>query len=225
MKKYLKKYYDSNGQNGDRVALQMYYRILKRYVNSGNILDYGAGYGFLSKRIANNFLSFAYELSQHARTQIKINTTKTVIYDNIRFPKSHFDAIVSLHCLEHINNPDKIIALFYNSLKNDGVVLVVLPNIDGIGHKIKKERWFGFRDKTHISLFTPNKWKKCFTDNGFEIIITGSDWFWDVPYLPFIPSFIQKVIFYPGCLLMVILGRIIYPENWGEDLIVVARKN
>lgn len=225
MKKYSKSYYHNNGQSGDRVALQMYFRIFKKYVPCGKVLDYGAGYGFLSKRIANKYLSFAYELSSHARLKIKINSPKTVIYDNINFPKNHFEGIISLHCLEHIINPNKMISLFANSLKKGGIVVMVVPNIDGYGYKIKKSKWFGFRDKTHVSLLPSGQWKKYFTDNGFSIIKTGSDWFWDVPYLPLIPNFIQKAIFYPGCLLMVLLGQIIFPEKWGEDLILVARKD
>ena len=205
--------------------MSMYFRILRRYVWVGKIMDYGAGYGFLSKRIAKKYKSFAYELSLQARDKIKINSPQTVIYKNIDFPKNYFDGIISLHCLEHIKRPDKIVDLFWRALKKGGVVLVVMPNIDGLGHIIKNNNWFGFRDKTHVSLLKSDEWKKIFSDTGFELIKTGSDWFWDVPYLLFIPNFMQKIIFYPGCLLMAILGRIIYPENWGEDLIIVVRKN
>lgn len=227
MKKYLKQYYENNGQNGDRVALLMYFRIFKRYLKKGNkVLEFGAGNGFLSKRLATIFVSEAIELSSYARKNILKNSPNTLLVESEKELRVNcYDGIICLHTLEHITNPEKIIKYFNNSLKQNGIFLMVVPNIDGFGHKLKQDKWFGFRDKTHVSLLPTIEWKKMLNNNNFKIIETGSDWFWNVPYLPFVPNIIQKIFIYPGCLLMVLLGRIIYPESWGEDLIIIARKN
>lgn len=225
MKKYSEQYYKDNGQSSDRPALEMYFKIIKReLVRGSNVLDYGAGNGYLSKRLATEFRSFAYEISEFAKKNIKANSPKTKLLES-GFQKNYFDGIVALHSFEHVKNPEKLIEVLAESLKRGGKLLMVVPNFDGWGHKIKKNEWFGFRDKTHISLLRSVEWKNILIKNNFKISKTGSDWFWDPPYLPIIPNVFQKVVFYPGCLLMVILGRIFYPESWGEDLLILARKN
>lgn len=226
MKKYSEIYYKNNGQSGDRIALGMYYRIVKRYIKKGSVLDYGAGNGFLSRRLSKTFKSFALEISEFARKGIKKNSPKTTIYKSDReIPNNAFSMCIALHCLEHVKKPKETLKLLSNSLLKGGYLFLVVPNIDGYGHKLKGSKWFGYKDITHISLLPSNKWKKYIENSGLKIVKTGSDWFWDPPYLPVIPAFLQKLFFYPGCLMMVLLGKIIFPEKFGEDLIIVARKN
>ena len=226
MKKYSADYYKNNGQSGDRMALGMYFRVFGNYLKQGKVLEFGAGNGFLSKRLATKYDSYAIEISDHAKKNISINSPKTKIVLNETLLESNFfDGIVSLHTFEHLEDPNKIIKQLSRSLKKGGVLMAVMPNPDGLGHKLKGESWFAYKDKTHISLLHANEWKQLLVKNNLDILITGSDWFWDPPYLKYWPNIVQKIIFWPGCLLMVILGKIIFGENLGEDLILVARKN
>jgi 2-polyprenyl-3-methyl-5-hydroxy-6-metoxy-1,4-benzoquinol methylase len=227
MKRYSDNYYKNNGQLSDRPALGMYFRMLKKIVEKNKkVLDFGAGSGYLSRRIALNYQSFAYEISEFAIKNIKKISPDTILIKNDNdLAKYEFDAIIALHSFEHIKNPNELIYKLIKSMKKGGKLLMVVPNVDGLGHKIKKENWFGFRDKTHISLLSPTEWKNILKSNGLFVEKTGSDWFWDPPYLPLVPLFIQKLIFYPGCLLMVVLSNIFYPESWGEDLIILAGKD
>ena len=203
----------------------MYFKILGRYLSAGkSVLEYGAGYGYLSKRISQKFDSFAYDISKHSRNKIRDVSPKTQVLEKLSQIKKHkFDGIICLHTLEHINDPAETVKLFNESLNSKGVVVAVMPDTEGMGHKIKKDNWFAYKDKTHISLLGGEEWVNIFKKEGFTVIKTGSDWFWDPPYLPLIPVLLQKLIFFPGCLVMVVLGRIIYPQGWGEDLVIVDK--
>lgn len=59
---------------------------------------------------------------------------------------------------------------------------------------------------------------------GFKILKIGTDGLWDVPYLPFVPLWMQKSLFYPLPALQVITGHLFLPANFGGPLIVVAQK-
>jgi SAM-dependent methyltransferase len=225
--KYTSKYYENNKQDGDRIALEMYWKMFKRFIpNKGNILDFGAGNGYLSKRIAKDNSSYALEISEFAKKNIKINSPKTKLLDSEnKINDNYFEGIISLHTLEHVVNPENTVKKLSKALKQDGKFFIVVPNPDGLGHKFKKNNWFGFRDKTHCSLLTSKRWKEIIEGNNLQIIKTSSDGFWDVPYVKWIPNIIQKLLFFPSCLLLVIFRRMIYPEWFGECLIILARKN
>lgn len=219
-------YYNNNGQSGDRVALQMYFDIFKKFLpTNSKVLEYGSGVGHLNKRLATKYEAYAYDISEFALNEVKKLSPQSKIYKKeSEFKKGSMDGIISLHTLEHVPDPKATLKLMADTLRKDGILFYVVPNWDGLGHKIKKDKWFGFGDKTHISLLKTKEWKEYTERAGMEIIKTSSDGFWDVPYLPFVPNIIQKFIFFPSAAFLVFTKKLWYPENFGECLILIARK-
>lgn len=218
-------YYQNNGQQGDRIALKFYFDIFKNYLKEGKVLEYGSGEGYLNKRLATKYEAYAYDISEYARKALKkISPDSHVLASENEFQSESMDGIISLHTLEHVPNPEETINLLYRTLKKDGILFYVVPNIDGWGHKIKKDKWFGYRDETHISMLPTQQWKELTKKAGFDVIKTSSDGFWDVPYVSYLPNVAQKLVFFPSAALQVFVKRIFYPEWFGECLILVARK-
>jgi hypothetical protein len=60
--------------------------------------------------------------------------------------------------------------------------------------------------------------------NGLKPERVFSDGFWDAPYLPLIPTTLQKLLFGAPGGLQAILGWGIIPLRMGESLIVIAKK-
>jgi 2-polyprenyl-3-methyl-5-hydroxy-6-metoxy-1,4-benzoquinol methylase len=87
--------------------------------------------GFLSKKIANYFKSFAYEISEYAKNNIRINSPATKIIVN-DFQNKYFDGIVSLHCFEHLENPEETLNILKFILKKNGKLMISFPNISSI---------------------------------------------------------------------------------------------
>jgi SAM-dependent methyltransferase len=223
--KYDKAFYQANKQSGDRIALHFYYRLASSLVKSGKVLDYGCGMGHFIKRFTKGYEPWAYDVSTDALESVK----DMAPYVNIclspdSLEENTFDLIVSLHVLEHLESPVETLLMFHRMLNDKGILLYVVPHISGLGQKIKKQRWRAYHP-SHKSLYTIDRWLNLTKSSGFNILKVGTDGLWDVPYLKFIPVWIQKLLFYPMPAIQVATGRLILPAYWGESLIVVAQKN
>jgi 2-polyprenyl-3-methyl-5-hydroxy-6-metoxy-1,4-benzoquinol methylase len=218
-------YYQSNKQEGDRIALGFYYKLASSYVKSGKILDYGCGTGHLIKRFQERYESWAYDSSPYATESSRLIAPHAQICSDIQsIMDKSFNLILSIHVLEHLREPMETMHLFNTLLVDNGILFFVVPNVSGLGHTLKKQRWSGYRDPSHVSLMAAKQWLEWTKLAGFHILQTGTDGLWDVPYLRYIPLWIQKILFYPMPALQVIAGRLIWPYQWGESLIVIARK-
>jgi SAM-dependent methyltransferase len=144
--------------------------------------------------------------------------------DAYAFPSRSFDVVIAKHVVEHLQNPELAIAEMSRVLKAGGLLVLVTPNLDSPMRNRKKERWIGYQDPTHISLKPPHEWLAYLRQYGLQPRRVFSDGFWDAPYLPVIPSRIQKLLFGAPGGLQAILGWSIIPLRMGESLIVLADK-
>jgi 2-polyprenyl-3-methyl-5-hydroxy-6-metoxy-1,4-benzoquinol methylase len=221
-----KTYYLSNKQEGDRIALRLYYKLATKYIKEGRVLDYGCGTGHLIKRFHEGYEAWAYDLASYARESAHSIAPYVHICSDIQALKfNYFDLVLSVHVLEHLQNPKETIRLFHTLLKAQGVLLFIVPNTSGLGHTIKKKEWVGYGDPTHISLMPAKQWLEWVKSAGFQIMECGTDGLWNVPYVTHVPLWLQKLIFYPMPAIQVVTGRLIWHYNWGESLIVIAQKS
>lgn len=222
-------YYEGNDQSDDRPALAYYYRFFKntlgKYNGRPQVLEYGCGVGHLTKRLVQDFDTYALDISDYALQQVNKNAPKAKTIKTLDgVTDSSLDGIIALHVMEHIEDPAVTFREFRDKLKPGGLLAYVVPNPDGFGHRLKKEKWFGFADETHVSLFGENKWIKLTSESGFRIERVRGDGMWDVPYLPSVPIVLQKLIFLPPTVPQFIMGKAFLPTKLGECLIVVAYK-
>ena len=223
---YDEHYYQGNHQSGDRIALWFYARVAHRLAPPGAaVLDFGSGVGHFSRRLATRFASTAYDLSAYAREQTKRTSPDSHIVDDTALvADGSLDLVCSLHVLEHVPEPSATFAEFARMLRPGGRLLYVVPNPQGWGHRIKRENWFAYRDETHCSLLPRADWLSETRDNGFTIERVAADGLWDVPYVARIPNVIQRPLFGALAGIQVILGRVFLPANWGECIVVFARR-
>ncbi len=210
-------------------AFRFYANLVKRYKNSGNLLEIGCSFGHLLKRLEKKFNAHGIDKSPYA---IKLSKnvckgSKTSIGDaeNLRFGNNSFDVVIALHVLEHIKNPDKAVNEVNRVLKKGGVFIFATPNISSPMRKIKGKNWFGYLDKTHVSMLEPKEWIEILEKRKFRLVKTFSDGFWDAPYAPFIPVMIQKPVFGFMTAVQFIFCLPFIPVRLGENLVVVAKKH
>jgi SAM-dependent methyltransferase len=195
----------------------------------GRVLELGCGLGHLLTWLADRYQVFGTDINSWALSQAHHNMphgqfTLISADECLAFPDGSFDIIIAKHVVEHLKHPEQAIAEMSRVLKVGGLLILATPNLSSPMRKQKKEHWIGYKDPTHISLKPPEEWLACLRLNGFKPRKVFSDGFWDAPYLPFIPTPIQKLFYgLPGGL-QAVLGWSIIPLRMGESLIVVAEK-
>ena len=139
-----------------------------------DLLDIGCGSGwstdFWRRKGAN---VEAVEPSQvrceYARRQYGL-TVHNCYVEELDLP-GKFDVVVLRHILEHLEHPAAIIDSVRQLLKDDGVILLVVPNIDCIGRKIFGRHWEWVLP-WHCNFFTPRSIVNLAESCGFTAVTT-----------------------------------------------------
>lgn len=212
-------------------ARRFYAKLVDRITpKKGAILEMGCGFGDLLKFLEEDYQTVGIDISRDAikearkrlkKTKLLIMTAKQID----RLENNSFDTVIASHILEHLKNPKAAIKKVFKLLKPKGIFFIVVPNTLSLGRKIKRRDWVGYRDKTHISLYDPERWFKLLQEAGFSIEKTFGDGLWDSPYLPIIPQKIQQLFFGFPAVVQTISTIPFIPVNLGESLVVVAKRN
>jgi hypothetical protein len=95
---------------------------------------------------------------------------------NFPFPLPEFDFIIFADVLEHLVRPQKTLTYFvYNFLKDDGKVIISLPNIAHLSMRLGllfgnfNYTEAGILDKTHLHLYSLKSGNKLISDSGLEV--------------------------------------------------------
>jgi SAM-dependent methyltransferase len=225
---YSESYYEEHGLDEDRIALWFYARLLRRLRPAGGrLLDYGCGTGHLLRRLSDHFETYGYDGSAPARGRCRLTAPDTVVLEDWRAtPPDDFDVIVSLHTLEHVEKPLPLVQALAERLVPGGLLLFVVPNPGGIGHRLKRRLWFAYRDPTHCSILSRGQWVTLARRAGLEIAWVRGDGMWDPPYVRFLPRAVQRALFGAPAALQLIspLKKPFLPGALGECLIVAATR-
>lgn len=209
---------------------RFYALLAKRYgPSNGHLLEVGCGMGDLLQFLAADYTVFGTDINswgliQSRKKLPKGNFVLVSAEDLHVFPPDAFQIVIAKHVVEHLQHPEQAISEMSRVLATDGLLVLATPNLDSVMRPRKKERWIGYRDSTHISLKTPREWIEIVKKNQLKPIRVFADGFWDAPYIPMIPTSLQKVFFgLPGGL-QALFGWSIIPPHMGESLIVLATK-
>lgn len=129
------------------------------------VLDFGGGMGYFSQAVAEAGL-------------------EGVTYDpytNAAPPgEGQWDCVVSLHALEHSNDPDRTISLIKRFLAPGGRVIIAVPNAAGLGYKELGMRWVWAQPPLiHIFHFTARGLAALLSRHGFTEIQVSYHERWD----------------------------------------------
>lgn len=225
---YSEEYYAEHGLDEDRIALWFYARLIRRLrPDGGRLLDFGCGTGHLLRRLSPYFEAYGYDASSQVRSRCRMTAPDVIVVEEWEsFPDDSFDVIASLHTLEHLERPTPIVAALARRLRPGGLFLFVVPNPGGVGRRLKRDRWFAYRDPTHCSLLSRGEWVMTARRAGLKVEWVRGDGMWDPPYVPVLPQSLQRVLFGAPAALQVVspLGRPFLPSALGECLIIAATR-
>lgn len=208
-----------------------YYAILvrKHGPRTGRVLELGCGLGHLLVWLVDRYQVYGADVNHWALTQASRNVPggkflHSSAEDLGALPSDYFQIVIAKHVLEHLHHPEHAIAEINRVLGPGGVLLIATPNTESLALPIKKESWIGYKDKTHVSLWPPEKWIGELQLYQFRPRKIFSDGFWDAPYVSWLPAWLQKVIFGAPGGLQAMLGLSFVPLRLGESLIILADK-
>lgn len=192
------------------------------------LLEIGSGLGHLIGQLEDSFETYGMDLNHWAVNESKLVADETGLQtasaEEIPFADGTFGVVIIKHIVEHLPHPDKAIAEIGRVTAPGGTLILATPNLDSLLKPWKGEQWIGYQDPTHISLHPPSMWLEWIRNSGFSLKRVFSDGFWDVPYIPLLPSQIQKLLFGSLGGFQAITGLVFLPMRWGESIIVIARK-
>jgi SAM-dependent methyltransferase len=129
------------------------------------MLDFGGGLGYLSK--------VAREAGLDSVT-FDPYTAKKVPQPGV------WDSVVSLHALEHSNDPDTTIELMKSMLRPGGSLILAVPNFGGRGYREQGMKWVWAQPPLiHIFHFTAEGLRALLIRHGFENIRVSYHERWD----------------------------------------------
>lgn len=212
-------------------ARRYYAALVRRYApKGGKLLEMGCGLGDLLGLLQDDFACVGIDLIDYAVEQTKINAPRAEAYvmsadDLSAFERDAFSAVVALHLVEHLPNPQDVIRQVSELLMPRGVFLFATPHPDYALRRFKdRENDAIGKDKTHINVHPPAQWRAWCEENGLEMVAHFGDGLWDVPYLPVIPKAVQFAAFGLPALAQVVTRTTFTPLALGVNQVGIARK-
>ena len=173
------------------------------------VLDVGCGNGIISRSLGRKgFKVLGIDVSEKAIEKAKeLNDLSNVNFqvmsaEQLAVSSEKYHAVVCSEVLEHLHEPQKLLQVLYQSLKNEGVLIVTVPNGKGPREVFvtkptqnlrRKNNWmwrlvqsikklFGYGgttvqssadDLTHIQFFTKKSLEQLANETSFRIIRFG----------------------------------------------------
>ncbi|MGK2905870.1 MAG: class I SAM-dependent methyltransferase [Desulfuromonadales bacterium] len=209
-------------------------RALRRAKGRGplRLLDIGCGTGWTTRVYADHGfdvtgLEPSRVRSEYARENYGIEVVCDYI-ENAGFDQE-FDVVVLRHIIEHFADPGAVLRKIRGFLKADGVVLVVVPNIDCLGRYLFETDW-AWVLPWHCNFFTPRSARRFLTEQGFEVSVfyqTPSPLYYPGAMIRTFPNrFVKGLMGHNRVVSMALCTPLAIAGKWlgiGDNLNVVAR--
>ncbi len=141
---------------------------------AGKILDVGCGRGYFLLACRK----YGYEVegvditaaaASHVQGEFKI---KVYIgeFDKLDFGTDSYDAITMWHSLEHTADPNSYLIKVRQLLKDDGILIVDVPNYGGHDARMKWQNWPHWDLPYHFYHFTKNSLLALLKKHNFIVI-------------------------------------------------------
>lgn len=157
-------------QRGNKIL-----EMIKKYKNCGDLLDVGCGYGFfLNLAAENGWKVSGVELSdgalRYARENYNLNIFRGDVGE-IELNYRQFDLISLQHILEHISDPVSILKKLSKTLKDDGILVVVVPNASSLVAKFARTNWVCFsKASNHVFHYNCKTLNTVLKKSGYKIL-------------------------------------------------------
>ena len=140
---------------------------------SGRVLDIGCGAGDRLDVFRNKgFEIYGVETSDaadYAKDHLKLNVQKGDLF-SAHFPGRFFDIVTLYNVLEHTHDPMKVCQEIQRILKEDGFLIIQVPNKNSLQYKLFEKRWAAFDVPRDLYYFGTEVLRSLIKKAGFKTV-------------------------------------------------------
>jgi len=154
-------------------TLKQKVKLITRHSIGKNHLDIGAGTGhFINATTLSGFRSVGLEPDEDARKLAgdTHNVNIQPLENLYSIAEKSIDVITMWHVLEHVYDLQKDLIQIEKILKDDGVMVVAVPNMNSFDAVHYKEYWAAYDLPIHLYHFTPNDIDRLFCKFNMEVV-------------------------------------------------------
>ena len=148
--------------------------IVRRFRQSGTLLDVGCGAGFFVREASKNGFSaqgieFSREAVEFGMREGDVRLTEGDLLKT-EFPLSSFEVVTLWQVLEHLPRPVEVLKRIRALLKPGGILVIAVPNFDSVQARVFRSRWYHLEVPRHLYHFTPATLRKFLDAEGFDVL-------------------------------------------------------
>lgn len=164
--------------SGQRINASVNYLALKELIDLHavkRILDVGAGYGFLVKRLCRHpwmqacGVEPSAQEAQYAHDQLGVEVRQSEL-SGAGYEKESFDVLICCEVIEHIIDPTAFVRKLAEYLRPGGTLMIMTDNFGAEVVKRMGAEWPKWIPHSHVSHFTGSSLLKCISDVGSLVI-------------------------------------------------------
>lgn len=155
-----------------KYTLKKKVKLIKKESNGKSLLDIGAGTGHfldVSKKAGFNVLGLEPDSDARMFARENLGVELKPSQDLHHLPDKSVDAITMWHVLEHVYDLKKDLKKITEVVKDNGVIIVAVPNMNSYDAKYYKDFWAAYDLPIHLYHFVPTDIKRLFADFGFQV--------------------------------------------------------
>jgi SAM-dependent methyltransferase len=154
------------------VVFDRYAADVRRWAPGPKLLDIGCAYGFLLRRLENDFETFGVDVSDHAVAQARLTASRSQVqvHNVIRplpFADQSFDVVVLTDVLEHVHGTLGILAEVARVCRPGATLYITTPN-----RNFLRRALYQIPDhmEHHVNLLSHRQLGRLLDQAGFEVL-------------------------------------------------------
>lgn len=164
----------------------------------GKILDIGCGRGWMISILKGmgwevRGTELSTESSSFARERLNLNVFTKKVAD-CNFEKGYFDVVTLWHVLEHLPEPVSSLREINRILKNNGALVVEVPDFGGVQARLFGNKWFHLDSPRHLFHFNDKSLRRYLEETGFKVV-KSRNMSWEYDPFGFIQSTLNFICF------------------------------